>query len=68
MAEVSPWERGVGQGELAHQQPRHSTRPVYLEDTATVHVMVSTYKARVEPRENHLVSKQMCCEKGRRVI
>ena len=37
--------------------PAAQTRPVYLEDAATVHVMDSTYKVRIEPRENHLVSK-----------
>jgi len=37
--------------------PAAQTRPVYLEDPATVHVMVSTYKVQIEPRENHLVSK-----------
>lgn len=48
--------------------PAAQTPPVYLEDSAIVHVMVSTYKSRTEPRENHLDGKEVCDEKGRRVI
>lgn len=44
----------MSRGEHARQQPRQATRPVYLEDAAIVHVMVSTYKAWIEPWENHL--------------
>lgn len=44
----------MSRGEHASQQPRQATRPVYLEDAAIVHVMVSTYKAWIEPWENHL--------------
>lgn len=45
----------LGEARKQQAQTRHSES--YLEDAAIVHVMVSAYKAWIEPWENHLVGK-----------
>lgn len=49
----------MGQGSTQTSRPGHATGPGYLEDAAAVHMMLSTYKARMEPWENHLASEQV---------
>lgn len=55
----NPGNAGVSQGSTQTSRPAHATGPGYLEDAATVPVMVSTYKAWIELWENHLASKQV---------